>query len=87
MRNRVFHRARIGGIIFEGIISADGPYIEDRASGVMQTTRWVNSPGTPASPERGRPFWDAQDLRDAVCGRQIGFQMVPGRAIQRTDGW
>ncbi len=27
MRNRVFHQARIAGITFEGIISADGPYI------------------------------------------------------------
>jgi hypothetical protein len=27
MRNRVFHQATIGGITFEGIISADGPYI------------------------------------------------------------
>jgi hypothetical protein len=27
MRNRIFHQARIGGITFEGIISADGPHI------------------------------------------------------------
>lgn len=27
MRNRVFHQATICGITFEGIISADGPYI------------------------------------------------------------
>lgn len=27
MRNRIFYRARIAGITFEGTISADGPYI------------------------------------------------------------
>ena len=51
----------------------------------MQTTRWVNGPETLASPERRRPFWDAQDLWDAVCGREIGFQMALGGAIQRTN--
>lgn len=61
--------------------------VEDRASAGTQTTQWVNGPGTPASPERGRPFRDAQDLRDTFCGRQIGFQMALGGATQRTDSW
>jgi hypothetical protein len=35
MHNRVFHQARIAGITFEGISSADGPYISSStASGV-----------------------------------------------------
>ena len=33
MRNRVFHQARIAGITFEGIISADGPYISSSTAG------------------------------------------------------
>jgi hypothetical protein len=33
MRNRVFHQARIAGITFEGIISADGPYIASSTTG------------------------------------------------------
>ena len=32
------------------------------ASDVMQTTRWVNGPGTSAYPERGRQLWDAEYL-------------------------
>ena len=33
LRNRVFHRATIGGLSFEGIVSADGPYVWCRAGG------------------------------------------------------
>lgn len=33
MRNRVFHQVRIAGITFEGIISADGPYIASSTAG------------------------------------------------------
>jgi hypothetical protein len=33
MRNRVFHQAKIAGMIFEGIISADGPSIASSTAG------------------------------------------------------
>ena len=33
MRNRVFHQTRIAGLTFEGIISADGPYISSSTAG------------------------------------------------------
>jgi len=33
MRNRIFHQVRIAGITFEGIISADGPYISASTAG------------------------------------------------------
>ncbi len=33
MRNRMFHQASIAGLTFDGIISADGPYVSCRASG------------------------------------------------------
>lgn len=33
MRNRVFHQVRLDGINFEGIISADGPYIASSTAG------------------------------------------------------
>jgi hypothetical protein len=33
MRNRIFHEVRIAGITFEGIISADGPYISSSTAG------------------------------------------------------
>ena len=47
-----------------------GDLAEGIASSVMQTTRWVNGPGTSASPERGRQLWDAGCLQDAFCGRE-----------------
>ena len=34
MRNRVFHRCSIGGIAFEGIVSADGPCLSSDTGGV-----------------------------------------------------
>jgi len=33
MRNRIFHQVRIAGITFEGLISADGPYISASTAG------------------------------------------------------
>ena len=33
MNNRVFHQATIAGWTFEGVISADGPYVSCRAGG------------------------------------------------------
>ena len=33
VRNRVFHQATIAGLTFDGIISADGPYISCQAGG------------------------------------------------------
>ena len=45
-------------------------FVEGIASSVMQTTRCVNTPGTTASPKRGRQLWDARCLRDAFCERE-----------------
>lgn len=33
VRNRVFHQATIAGLMFDGIISADGPYVSSRTGG------------------------------------------------------
>lgn len=33
MRNRTFHRATIGGVAFEGILSGDGPYLSCQTDG------------------------------------------------------
>jgi hypothetical protein len=33
MHNRIFHQAEINGITFEGIVSADGPYISSSTAG------------------------------------------------------
>lgn len=33
VRNRVFHQATIAGLAFDGIISADGPYVSCQAAG------------------------------------------------------
>jgi hypothetical protein len=33
MRNRTFHQARIAGMLFEGILAADGPYLSCQTAG------------------------------------------------------
>ena len=33
MRNRTFHRASIGDMMFDGVVSADGPYLSCQMSG------------------------------------------------------
>jgi hypothetical protein len=73
MRNRIFHQARIAGMMFDGIITASGPALSCRSSGSVA----LGVSGLPLTLPFGIPtYWSPEaalaifefidDMRDVI---------------------
>ena len=84
VRNGVFHQADIAGLTFDGIISADGPYVSCRTGGVALGVSGLRQfePDVPSS--RHQPpcgWWVVKYTGEA----RIGLPGFSKAAIQRLS--